>query len=116
VDPTAGTHTEINEWGPEVTTGELEMLTDAILSLITERRRSAPWGADGGEPGAVGENWLLPGGREEDAHRLPDKITIALEAGDVIRILTPGGGGWGRPPASDAVRPGPSRSDEGESS
>lgn len=74
---------------------DLEVLERVTLSLITERRRSAPWGADGGGPGARGENWLLPGGREADARRLPDKITMALDAGDVIRILTPGGGGWG---------------------
>ena len=74
---------------------DLEVLEAVTLSLITERRRSAPWGADGGGAGASGENWLLPGGREADARPLPDKCTIALEPGDVLRILTPGGGGWG---------------------
>lgn len=64
---------------------------------ITERRVSQPWGLGGGEPGAVGENWLLPGGEESQAERLPDKCTIQLEAGDVLRMLTPGGGGWGDP-------------------
>ena len=54
-----------------------------------------PWGLAGGEPGAVGENWLLPGGDEADAERLPDKCTLHLKAGDVLRMLTPGGGGWG---------------------
>ena len=43
---------------------ELEMLEDGVVSLITERRTSAPWGARGGAPGAVGENWLLPDGDE----------------------------------------------------
>ena len=47
----------------------------------------------------MGENWLLPGGDEARAARLPDKCTIQLKAGDVLRILTPGGGGWGLPPA-----------------
>ena len=51
----------------------------------------------GGEPGAVGENRLLPGGDEARAERLPDKCTIQLKAGDVVRMLTPGGGGWGVP-------------------
>jgi N-methylhydantoinase B/oxoprolinase/acetone carboxylase alpha subunit len=74
---------------------DLEVLEAATLSLITERRRSAPWGLDGGQPGAVGENWLLPGGDESRARPLPDKCTIQLQAGDVVRILTPGGGGWG---------------------
>jgi N-methylhydantoinase B/oxoprolinase/acetone carboxylase alpha subunit len=77
---------------------DLQVLTDATVSLITERRMSQPWGLAGGEPGAVGENWLLPGGDESRAERLPDKCTIQLKAGDVLRMLTPGGGGWGRPP------------------
>jgi len=77
---------------------DLQVLEYATVSLITERRASRPWGLVGGEPGAVGENWLLPGGDEARAERLPDKCTIELEAGDVLRMLTPGGGGWGRPP------------------
>jgi N-methylhydantoinase B/oxoprolinase/acetone carboxylase alpha subunit len=74
---------------------DLEVLADCTASLITERRVSHPWGLAGGEPGAVGENWLLPGGAEERAERLADKCTVQLRAGDVIRMLTPGGGGWG---------------------
>lgn len=76
---------------------DLEMLEDVTVSLITERRLSQPWGLAGGKPGAVGENWLLPGGDEARAERLPDKCTIRLRAGDVLRMLTPGGGGWGTP-------------------
>jgi N-methylhydantoinase B/oxoprolinase/acetone carboxylase alpha subunit len=74
---------------------ELELLEPATVSLITERRVSRPWGVDGGGPGAAGENWLLPAGDESAARRLPDKVTITLRAGDVIRLLTPGGGGYG---------------------
>jgi N-methylhydantoinase B/oxoprolinase/acetone carboxylase alpha subunit len=74
---------------------EIEVLDDTVLSLVTERRASAPWGLAGGAPGAVGENWLLPGGDETRAKRLPDKCTVDLRAGDVLRIRTPGGGGWG---------------------
>jgi N-methylhydantoinase B/oxoprolinase/acetone carboxylase alpha subunit len=77
---------------------DLELLEDATVSLITERRSSQPWGLAGGEPGAVGENWLLPGGDESRAERLADKCTIQVRAGDVLRMRTPGGGGWG--PAS----------------
>jgi N-methylhydantoinase B/oxoprolinase/acetone carboxylase alpha subunit len=76
---------------------DLLMLEDVTVSLITERRVSRPWGLWGGEPGAPGENWLLPGGDETGAERLPDKCTIRLRAGDVLRMLTPGGGGWGSP-------------------
>jgi len=77
---------------------DLQMLEEVTVSLITDRRVSQPWGLWGGEPGAVGENWLLPRGDESRAERLPDKCTIQLAAGDVLRMLTPGGGGWGRPP------------------
>jgi N-methylhydantoinase B/oxoprolinase/acetone carboxylase alpha subunit len=74
------------------------MLEDVTVSLITERRVSQPWGLAGGLPGAVGENWLLPEGDESRAETLPDKVTLKLTAGDVLRVLTPGGGGWGTPP------------------
>jgi N-methylhydantoinase B/oxoprolinase/acetone carboxylase alpha subunit len=75
---------------------EIEVLEATTLSLITERRVSAPWGLAGGEPGAVGENWLLPGGDESRATKLPDKGTVQLQPGDVVRINTPGGGGHGK--------------------
>ncbi|MBV8960139.1 MAG: hydantoinase B/oxoprolinase family protein [Actinobacteria bacterium] len=76
---------------------DLEMLEDATVSLITERRVSRPWGLAGGQPGAAGENWLLPSGDESRKRRLPDKVTVHLQAGDVVRVLTPSGGGWGEP-------------------
>jgi N-methylhydantoinase B/oxoprolinase/acetone carboxylase alpha subunit len=75
---------------------DLEVLEDCTVSLITERRTSRPWGLAGGEPGAAGDNWLLRGGDEARAERLPDKCTVRLRAGDVLRMLTPGGGGWGQ--------------------
>ena len=74
---------------------DLQVLEDVTVSLITERRVSRPNGLAGGEPGATGENWLLPQGDDARAERLPDKCTIRLQAGDVVRMLTPGGGGWG---------------------
>lgn len=67
-------------------------LEDVTVSLITERRVSQPRGLAGGKPGAVGENWLLPQGDESRAERLPDNCTVARWAGDVLRMLTPGGG------------------------
>ena len=76
---------------------DLRMLEDVTVSLITERRTSQPWGLDGGGAGATGENWLLPGGDDARAERLPDKCTIRMRAGDVLRMLTPGAGGWGDP-------------------
>ena len=76
---------------------DLMVLEDCTVSLITERRVSQPWGLAGGGPGAAGENWLIPEGDEVRAELLPDKCTIQLRAGDVLRMLTPGGGGWGQP-------------------
>jgi N-methylhydantoinase B len=75
---------------------ELELLEPVTLSLVTERRVSRPWGLDGGGHGAPGENWLLAGGDPQQARRLPDKCTVELAAGDVVRLVTPGGGGYGR--------------------
>ena len=69
---------------------DLEALAPTEVSLVTERRGRAPQGARGGEPGAPGRN--LVNGAE-----LPAKVTRSLEAGDVVRVETPGGGGHGRP-------------------
>jgi N-methylhydantoinase B/oxoprolinase/acetone carboxylase alpha subunit len=74
---------------------EVQVLEDTVASLVTERRASAPWGLAGGEPGHRGENWLLAAGDETRAEALPDKVTRALRAGDVVRVRTPGGGGYG---------------------
>jgi N-methylhydantoinase B/oxoprolinase/acetone carboxylase alpha subunit len=78
----------------------LQVLEPTTLSLITERRVSAPWGLAGGGPGGTGENWLWPAGREADRRPLPDKVTVELAAGDAVQLLTPGGGGYGAPPGT----------------
>jgi len=90
--------------GGEGVERDLEMLEDTVVSLITERRRSRPWGLAGGGPGATGENWLLHQGDESRAERLADKVTLRLRAGDVVRVCTPGGGGWGRQPGDRETR------------
>ena len=71
---------------------EIEFLIPATLSLMGERRRLHPWGLEGGEPGACGEDWLLTSAGSE---RLPGKCTVEVSKGDRLRVLTPGGGGWG---------------------
>jgi N-methylhydantoinase B len=68
---------------------ELEALDEMRFSLITERRRHAPPGADGGQPGAPGRNLL-------NGEELPPKASGTLRPGDRLRIETPGGGGYGR--------------------
>jgi N-methylhydantoinase B len=72
---------------------EIEFLTDATLSLMGERRRNRPWGLAGGGAGACGEDWLVT--RNGTRERLPSKVTVDVRSGDRIRVLTPGGGGWG---------------------
>lgn len=70
------------------------LLRPATVTVISERRETPPWGLRGGAPGACGRNTLVrPGGEEET---LPAKFSRRLEAGDVLRIETPGGGGWGK--------------------
>ena len=70
-----------------------ELLSDAQVTLMTERRRLQPWALQGGGPGARGRNSLRrAGGPEEE---LPAKALLPLQAGDVLSIETPGGGGWG---------------------
>jgi N-methylhydantoinase B len=70
---------------------ELCALVACRLSLISERRRHAPRGAQGGEPGAPGRNFL-------NGEELPAKVTRELAPGDIVRIETPGGGGFGTDP------------------
>jgi N-methylhydantoinase B len=68
---------------------EVEALAEMRYSLITERRRHAPPGAAGGEPGARGRNLV-------NGDELPPKASGTLRAGDRLRIETPGGGGHGK--------------------
>jgi N-methylhydantoinase B len=74
---------------------EIEFGSDATLSLMGERRRHAPWGLAGGEPGQRGEDWLVRA--TGDRERLPGKTTLEVSVGDRLTVLTPGGGGWGAP-------------------
>ncbi len=67
---------------------ELRALEPCRLSLLTQRRALAPRGAQGGAGGLPGRNLL-------NGAELPAFTTLDLEAGDVLRIETPGGGGWG---------------------
>jgi N-methylhydantoinase B len=75
----------------------IRVLEPATVSLLTDRRRHRPQGAHGGEPGAVGRNQL---GEWSHPEELPPKTTRRLTAGDMLTVVTPGGGGWG-PPAVD---------------
>ncbi len=71
---------------------ELRFLTPAEVTILSDRRERSPWGLDGGAAGKPGRNTLLRGKR---ATSVPAKARLDLRADDVLRIETPGGGGWG---------------------
>ncbi|MBT9544201.1 MAG: hydantoinase B/oxoprolinase family protein [Candidatus Sericytochromatia bacterium] len=78
--------------GGEGLVRELEMLSPASVTLLTERRILAPYGLNGGEAGGLGVNTLIQRGQETP---LPGKVQLELKSGDRVRVETPGGGGWG---------------------
>ncbi|MCD6319883.1 MAG: hydantoinase B/oxoprolinase family protein [Candidatus Desulfofervidaceae bacterium] len=67
-------------------------LSPVSVTILSERRRHAPYGLCGGKPGRRGENILIRNGQE---CLLPGKVNLAVEPGDKLIIHTPGGGGWG---------------------
>ncbi|MEK9501443.1 hydantoinase B/oxoprolinase family protein [Gaopeijia maritima] len=73
---------------------DLQLLGDARVTLLTERRTTGPSGAAGGHDGAPGANVLIRHGVEKS---LEGKVTFEARAGDVVSLRTPGGGGWGTP-------------------
>jgi N-methylhydantoinase B len=76
---------------------EIEALSEITFSLIAERRRHAPRGTGGGQPGARGRDLL-------DGALLPGKVTGILHPRQRLRIETPGGGGFGKAPANEPDR------------
>ena len=74
---------------------EIEFLASAHVTILSERRKYAPYGLAGGSPGQPGVNILLPGDGSPP-RRLPGKVSLDVQTGDVLRIETPGGGGWGQ--------------------
>jgi N-methylhydantoinase B len=89
---------------------EIEALRPMRYTLITERRARGPRGLAGGADGAPGRNSV-------NGEPVAAKAEGTLAAGDVLRIETPGGGGYGVPATSDASGPEPEeRSGRGISS
>jgi N-methylhydantoinase B len=72
---------------------EFEFLTSADVTILADRRLRGPYGLAGGEAGAPGKNTLLKGKRKI---AIAGKARFEVEAGDVLRIESPGGGGYGR--------------------
>ena len=74
---------------------EIELLTESQVTVLADRRRFAPYGLAGGQPGACGRTTIVRrNGAEEE---LPGKCNLTAQPGDLIRIESPGGGGWGGP-------------------
>ncbi|KAL6515319.1 5-oxoprolinase [Orobanche hederae] len=72
---------------------EIEFRRPIVVSILSERRVHAPRGLNGGKDGARGVNYLVM----KDGRKvyLGGKNTVEVQAGEVLQILTPGGGGWG---------------------
>ena len=73
---------------------EIELLGDAQVTLLADRRTTPPWGLNGGDPGAKGITTIIT---NEEEQPLPGKCTRELKRGTRIRIESPGGGAWGKP-------------------
>jgi len=72
---------------------EVELLGDAQVTLLADRRTTAPWGLAGGDPGEKGKTSMIADGEQQT---LPGKCTHEFKAGTRIRIESPGGGAWGK--------------------
>ena len=80
--------------GGEGVIREFEVLAPMEASILAERRRHAPRGAAGGREGGRGSTCL-------NEVPLAPKVSVSLAPGDVLRLETPGGGGWGKPERGD---------------
>jgi N-methylhydantoinase B len=83
--------------GGEGIVREIELLTDAEATILADRRRYRPYGLAGGLPGKPGRTILVARTRVRE---LASKTHFRIRAGERIRVVTPGGGGWGAPPKS----------------
>ncbi|KDP28931.1 hypothetical protein JCGZ_19361 [Jatropha curcas] len=72
---------------------EIEFRRPVVVSILSERRVHAPRGLKGGKDGARGANYLIT--QDKRKVYLGGKNTVEVQAGEILQILTPGGGGWG---------------------
>ncbi|MGH9499689.1 MAG: hydantoinase B/oxoprolinase family protein [Terriglobales bacterium] len=72
---------------------EIEVLTDAEVTLLADRRTRGPYGLSGGSDGTSGKAGITR--NDGSSQTLPGKFNLRLRKGERIRIETPGGGGWG---------------------
>ncbi len=87
-----GSHGRGRHRGGDGVIRSLEMLADCQVTLLSERRKHAPWGLQGGRDGKKGSNLLISKGKRK---RLPGKFSLRLNRGELLVVETPGGGGWG---------------------
>lgn len=73
---------------------EIELLTNAEVTLLADRRTRGPYGLQGASDGAPGKTQTIHSDGQQEA--LPGKASVRLKKGDRIRVESPGGGGWGR--------------------
>jgi len=71
-------------------------LSDCQISMLSERRLTAPWGLSGGMAGVAGKNTLFHANAIDTGEKLPGKFTRMAVRGDILEVCTPGGGGWGK--------------------
>jgi N-methylhydantoinase B/oxoprolinase/acetone carboxylase alpha subunit len=86
-------HGEGTHHGGDGVIREFEFLTRAEATILSDRREHGPYGLRGASAGSPGRNTLVRGGRETV---LAAKTKVPIEAGDVLRIESPGGGGWNK--------------------
>jgi len=86
----AGLHT-----GGDGIVREIEVLTDAQVTLLADRRSRGPYGLFGGADAAPGRTLIVR--RDGSVEEIPGKTSVRLRSGERIRIESPGGGGWGKP-------------------
>ena len=79
--------------GGEGIVREIEVLADAEVTLLADRRARGPWGLQGGEDGAPGKAAIVRG--DGSVGELAGKFNVRLRRGERIRVESPGGGGWG---------------------
>jgi N-methylhydantoinase B len=73
---------------------EIEVLNDAEVTILADRRKTPPYGLSGGESGKCGRSSVI---RENGAkEELQGKTSVRLRRGERVRIESPGGGGWGK--------------------
>jgi N-methylhydantoinase B len=80
-------------YGGEGVIREIELLTDAQVTILSDRRKTLPYGLKGGQSGKAGRTILIS---KEGETVLAGKESVQAKAGDRVRIETPGGGGYGK--------------------